>query len=125
LCIVGWAAQIAGCLFVDRHWETDKPYLDSMLNYFSQLSYVPQFLLFPEGIDFDDKARARSDAFAAKKGFKTYTHVVHPRTTGFAYLASYIRQSMYNSSCVINAYICMILLVSPRLYFSFSILDFC
>jgi len=95
--------QIAGFLFVDRRWETDKPYFDSMLSYFSKLSYVPQFLLFPEGTDFDDKTRARSDAFAAKNGFKTYTHVLHPRTTGFAYLAAYIRQSMYDANSVTSA----------------------
>lgn len=85
--------QIAGFLFVDRHWETDRPYLDAMLSYFNSLKYTPQFLLFPEGTDFDDKTRARSDAFAVKNGFKSYTHVLHPRTTGFAYLADYIRQS--------------------------------
>jgi len=105
--------QIAGFLFVDRHWETDKPYLDAMLSYFRQLNYVPQFLLFPEGTDFDDKTRARSDAFAAKNGLMSYTHVLHPRTTGFAYLASYVRQSMYNVKYLISAHtcICMILLV--------------
>jgi len=107
--------QIAGFLFVDRHWETDKPYLDSMLSYFSQLSYVPQFLLFPEGTDFDEKTRARSDAFAAKNGLKSYTHVLHPRTTGFAYLASYMRHSMYKLKCVISGYFCTVLLASSLL----------
>ena len=87
--------QIAAFLFVDRHWERDKPYLDAMLNYFSQLNYIPQFLLFPEGTDYDQKTRARSDAFAAKNDLKLYSYVLHPRTTGFTYLASYIRQSMY------------------------------
>ena len=105
--------QIAGFLFVDRHWETDKPYLDSMLSYFSQLSYIPQFLLFPEGTDFDDNTRARSDAFAAKNGLRSYSHVLHPRTTGFAYLASYMRQSMYNLNYVITGYICLVLMASP------------
>jgi len=88
--------QIAGFLFVDRHWETDKPYLDAMLSYFSSLKYTPQFMLFPEGTDFDERTRARSDAFAAKNGLKSYTHVLHPRTTGFAYLASYVRQREFN-----------------------------
>jgi len=88
--------QIAGFLFVDRHWETDRPYLDAMLNYFSELNYIPQFLLFPEGTDFDERTRARSDAFAAKNGLKSYSCVLHPRTTGFVYLASCIQQSMYD-----------------------------
>jgi len=103
--------QIAGFLFVDRHWETDKPYLDAMLSYFSQLNYIPQFLLFPEGTDLDEKTRARSDAFAARNGLTSYTHILHPRTTGFAYLASYVRQSTYHPKFLINGHICIVLLV--------------
>jgi len=87
--------QTAAFLFVDRRWETDRPYLDAMLSYFSQINYIPQFFLFPEGTDFDEKTRARSDAFAAKNGLVSYNHVLHTRTTGFTYLASFIRQSMY------------------------------
>jgi len=88
--------QIAGFLFVDRHWDTDEPYLDMMLSYFSNTKYTPQFLLFPEGTDYDERTRARSDAFATKNGLQSYTHVLHPRTTGFAYLVSYIRESKCN-----------------------------
>jgi len=101
--VVGWAMQIAGFLFVDRHWKSDKPYLDAMLSYFSQMKYTPQFLLFPEGTDYDEKTRARSDAFAANYGFKSYSHVLHPRTTGFAYLASFIQQSMFISTVLLEA----------------------
>jgi len=108
MLLVGWAMQIAGFLFVDRHWETDKPYLDAMLNYFSQLNYMPQFLLFPEGTDYEEKTRARSDAFAVKNGLKSYTYVLHPRTTGFAYLASYMRQSTYNPKCLISRHVLVI-----------------
>ena len=98
MCVLaGWAMQIAGFLFVDRHWETDRPYLDTMLSYFSKINYTPQFLLFPEGTDFDENTRARSDAFAAKNSLKSYSHVLHPRTTGFAYLVNNIRQSQYDS----------------------------
>jgi len=99
--------QIAGFLFVDRYWDTDKPYLDAMLSYFSNIKYTPQFLLFPEGTDFDERTRARSDAFAAKNDLKSYTHVLHPRTTGFAYLASYVRQSKCNVNCLLT------LIISP------------
>jgi len=116
--LVGWAMQIAGFLFVDRHWETDRPYLDAMLSYFSILKYTPQFLLFPEGTDFDERTRARSDAFAAKNSLNPYTHVLHPRTTGFAYLASYMRQSKCNVTFLMTLISCCICITTiMHLYF--------
>ena len=57
------------------------------------LFFVFQVLLFPEGTDLTARTRARSDEFAKKNGLPSYEYCLHPRTTGFTYLASLMRQS--------------------------------
>ena len=53
-----------------------------------------QLLLFPEGTNLTKKTRAKSDEFAAKTNQKPLKHLLHPRTTGFSYLAGQMRKSM-------------------------------
>ena len=52
-----------------------------------------QLLLFPEGTNLTKKTRAKSDEFAAKTNQKPLKHLLHPRTTGFSYLAGEMRKS--------------------------------
>ncbi|XP_064603297.1 lysocardiolipin acyltransferase 1-like [Liolophura sinensis] len=83
----GWAMQCAIFLFLHRRWEMDKPLISRVLRYFRNLDYRPQILLFPEGTDLTETTRARSDEFARKENLLSYQHVLHPRTTGFVYMA--------------------------------------
>ncbi len=46
-----------------------------------------QVMLFPEGTDLTARTKARSDEFARKNGVECYQYVLHPRTTGFTFLA--------------------------------------
>jgi hypothetical protein len=41
-------------------------------------------LIFPEGTDLSAKNKARSNEFALKNGLPAYSHILHPRTKGFA-----------------------------------------
>ena len=41
--------QIACYIFLKRRWDTDKPWLSALLEYYGLLRYKGQFLIFPEG----------------------------------------------------------------------------
>ena len=43
--------------------------------------------MFPEGTNMNSKTKARSDEFAKKNNRQVYSHVLHPRTTGFVHIA--------------------------------------
>jgi len=77
--------------FLQRKWEVDRGYLERYLDYFIDTKYPLQFFLFPEGTDFCEKTKARSDNFAEKNGLPKYEYVLHPRTTGFNYLVQKTR----------------------------------
>ena len=53
---------------------------------------ILQILLFPEGTDLTPTTKARSDRFAEKNDLPKYNHVLHPRTTGFAFLVQKMRE---------------------------------
>ncbi|XP_041468835.1 lysocardiolipin acyltransferase 1-like isoform X2 [Lytechinus variegatus] len=44
----GWAMQIASYIFLKRRWEQDKEWLAMMLDYFCDMRYNAQYLIFPE-----------------------------------------------------------------------------
>ena len=48
--------------------------------------------MFPEGTDLTPTTKARSDRFAEKNDLPKYSHVLHPRTTGFAFLVQKMRE---------------------------------
>jgi hypothetical protein len=56
-----------------------------------------QLLLFPEGTNLTAKTKSRSDAFAEKYGLPKYNYVLHPRTTGFTFLAQHMKNSKFTS----------------------------
>ncbi|KAK3092745.1 hypothetical protein FSP39_006806 [Pinctada imbricata] len=87
----GWAMQCAGYIFLHRKWESDQKTILRCLTYFRKLNYKPQILLFPEGTDLTPNTKARSDKFAEKMGLEKYDYVLHPRTTGFAFLVQKMR----------------------------------
>ncbi|ESO92039.1 hypothetical protein LOTGIDRAFT_217193 [Lottia gigantea] len=89
----GWAMQCGAFLFLQRKWELDRLWMTKCIQYFQRIDYKPQLLIFPEGTDFTDYAKARSDAYAEKMAVKKYSYVLHPRTTGFVHLVTEMKKS--------------------------------
>ncbi|XP_071832771.1 lysocardiolipin acyltransferase 1-like [Apostichopus japonicus] len=89
----GWAMQMGNYIFLARKWEKDKPWLEECFKYYKNLSYGGQFLLFPEGTDFCEASKKRSNQYADKNGLPHYEYVLHPRTTGFAFILKYLRDA--------------------------------
>lgn len=88
----GWAMQNALYIFLKRRWEEDKSYLNSVLSYFVDYSDCLQLLLFPEGTNFEDGSKQKSDSFATKNNLPFYNYVLHPRVRGFTYCVEKLRQ---------------------------------
>ncbi len=109
----GWIMQMCRFLYISRQWKTDEVRMTRMVDHLSSSSRIApeaancdeksdtsedchfQLLLFPEGTNLTASSRAKSDAFAEKNGWEPYTRVLHPRTTGFSFLADRLRQSEY------------------------------
>ncbi|XP_044260694.1 lysocardiolipin acyltransferase 1-like [Tribolium madens] len=83
----GWVMQLACFVFIKRCWVLDKLTLGKAIDYFSNLKYKYSLLIFPEGTDFTTSTKAKSDDYAKKNDFECYDYVLHPRTTGFVFLA--------------------------------------
>ncbi|XP_071832775.1 lysocardiolipin acyltransferase 1-like isoform X2 [Apostichopus japonicus] len=88
----GWAMQIAMYVFLARKWEVDQPWIKMMLDYFQQLKYKAQILIFPEGTDMNERSLSKSHSYAKKNGLQSFEYVLHPRTTGFVYIAQTMRE---------------------------------
>jgi len=88
----GWACQCAGFLFLQRNWDHDREHISQGLEYFSKVKSKPQYLLFPEGTDFEPNTVKRSNAFAEKKGYRKYEYVLHPKTTGFIHFVKEMKK---------------------------------
>lgn len=82
----GWAMQTALFIFIYRKWEIDRQTFTNFINYFCQVGKKPWILIFPEGTDMCNKAKARSDQYANENGLELYQYVLHPRVTGFAHV---------------------------------------
>ncbi|PAV81695.1 hypothetical protein WR25_04728 [Diploscapter pachys] len=91
----GWAMQANAFIFLDRSFATDAGRLDTILDYFINIGYNYQILLYPEGTDKCPKATERSRIYAEKKGLVHYDYVLHPRTTGFVHIVKKLREADY------------------------------
>ncbi|XP_013391730.1 LOW QUALITY PROTEIN: lysocardiolipin acyltransferase 1-like [Lingula anatina] len=89
----GWAMQNAAYIFLERKWETDKILLQKMIGYFADLKHKTQLLIFPEGTDLTANTKNKSDIFAQKNNKKSYDYVLHPKTTGFSFIAQEMRKN--------------------------------
>lgn len=89
----GWVMQMAGFLFIDRNWEKDEIVLRTSLDYMRDLKNTYQILIFPEGTDLTPHNLEKSNAFARSHNLEEYKRVLHPRTTGFSFLASKMREN--------------------------------
>ncbi|XP_018334204.1 lysocardiolipin acyltransferase 1-like [Agrilus planipennis] len=83
----GWVMQLSCFLYVKRSWMFDKSKLEKILTYFCEMSYKFSLLVFPEGTDLTPETIEASTKFAEKNNLQKYSYVLHPRTTGFAFIA--------------------------------------
>lgn len=92
---LGWALQHAAYLFLERHWEEDKPRITSLIEYYKTSQSPNSLLLFPEGTNLSQKTQDKSNAYAAKQTTfnRPYEFCLHPRTTGFTYLLNIMRSN--------------------------------
>ncbi|TRY78941.1 hypothetical protein TCAL_05003 [Tigriopus californicus] len=91
---VGWTMQMARFLYITRKWQTDEIKMGQMLDHLSAHSSAPfQLVLFPEGTNLTKETKAKSDQFAIKNQQEPFAYLLHPRTTGFSFLASRLREN--------------------------------
>ncbi|XP_007896497.1 lysocardiolipin acyltransferase 1 [Callorhinchus milii] len=88
----GWAMQVAAFIFIRRKWEEDRTHLEAMLRYFCEIKQPLQLLMFPEGTDLTPFTQFRSHEYAEQSGLSKYEYVLHPRTTGFAFIVDQLRK---------------------------------
>lgn len=93
----GWAMQNALYIFLRRCWEQDESYLNRVLSYYVSSPDNFQLLLFPEGTNFEDGSKSKSDLFARKNNLPCYEYVLHPRLRGFTYCVEKLRQGRLNA----------------------------
>lgn len=79
-------------IFLKRRWEHDEGYLKKVLDYFREVSYPVQLLIFPEGTNLDEFTKIKSDSFAKKNNLVPYEYVLHPRIRGFTFCVENLRQ---------------------------------
>ena len=51
-----------------------------------------QIVLFPEGTNIDDESMFKSHHYADKSNLKRMQNVLHPRTTGFSFITTKMRE---------------------------------
>ncbi|KAK3746125.1 hypothetical protein QZH41_008821 [Actinostola sp. cb2023] len=90
--VQGWAMQNAMFIFLKRRWEHDEGYMQIVLDYFREVSYPVQLLLFPEGTNLDKLTKVKSDSFAKKNNLLPYEYVLHPRIRGFTFCVQNLQQ---------------------------------
>ena len=84
---VGWTMQMSRFFYISRKWKKDEIRLERMISHLTSSSDPFQLLLFPEGTNLTKDTKVTSDKFAAANNLEPYSHVLHPRTTGFSFLA--------------------------------------
>lgn len=112
--------QMSRFLYITRNWKQDESKMSRMIEYLntsktdgddgtgnsisssasprrlgSSTKHNYQLVLFPEGTNLTEKTRAKSNAFAKDHNLKAYKHVLHPRTTGFGFLAEKMREGTF------------------------------
>ena len=86
---------MTGFIYVTRHWEEDKRRLMSSLDQMVSMERRCQILIFPEGTDFTEKSKEKSDKYAEQKGLPKYDYTLHPKTTGFTFLVQHLRSANF------------------------------
>ena len=91
--------QMFRCMYINRCWKTDESKMKKMLSHYASIQNHGerpnnfQLILFPEGTNLTTETKRKSNAFAAENNLKPLNHLLHPRTTGFSYIANQMRDS--------------------------------
>ncbi|KAJ1352792.1 hypothetical protein KIN20_009217 [Parelaphostrongylus tenuis] len=93
----GWAMGCGSYIFLERNFGIDKETIASSVRYYKDSGKSYQLLLFPEGTDRSDRSAAQSDVYAMQNGLPRYNYLLHPRTTGFNYFLTVMREANYIS----------------------------
>jgi len=89
----GWAMQHAAYLFLDRIWGKDQQIIKNISGYYKSCQSPISILIFPEGTNFTNETKIKSNDYAAKQtNFnRSYDYCLHPRLNGFTYLLNTMR----------------------------------
>lgn len=94
LPVFGWAFHILEFISVERKWEVDESPMRQMLSTFKNHQDPLWLALFPEGTDFTEQKRIRSQKFASENGLPILHSVLLPKTKGFAACMEELRSSL-------------------------------
>lgn len=75
--------QLIQYIFLQRKWSDDREYVVESLNYYCDMEYPVQLLIFPEGTDLSKKNQLKDKEYSEKNGLSVNKYVLNPRTTGF------------------------------------------
>ncbi|KAH9692814.1 putative 1-acyl-sn-glycerol-3-phosphate acyltransferase 4 [Citrus sinensis] len=94
LPVFGWGFHILEFISVERNWEIDEHVMRQMLSTFRNPNDPLWLTIFPEGTDFTEEKRNRSQKFAADVGLPVLTNVLLPKTRGFCLCLETLRNTL-------------------------------
>ena len=87
--------QMARFVYISRKWDKDEARIGKMVDYLGKHSQPYQLVLFPEGTNITPETKKKSKVYGETNNLKPLKHLLHPRTTGFTYLAQQMRERKY------------------------------
>lgn len=91
--LLGWFLQLAEFPFLGRSWVDYRSSLIAQFRSFAQEDFPTLFLIFPEGVQKDQRALQKSQEFAVREGRPQLNHLLLPHTTGFNACLEALRES--------------------------------
>jgi len=91
--VIGWMYQMSRHIGIVQNWKMDEERLGAGIDLSSSTSDPFQVLLFPEGGSLNAENRKKSEEYAKRGSLASYEHVLHPRTTGFGFIAERLRDN--------------------------------
>ncbi|KAF5397741.1 Lysocardiolipin acyltransferase 1 [Paragonimus heterotremus] len=83
----GWAMQCGAFVFLRRQIATDQARIVKLVSYLLNVDRNCELFMFSEGTDLNPVSLARSNEFSRKNQLPFVAYTMHPRCTGFVYLA--------------------------------------
>ncbi|XP_043213766.1 1-acyl-sn-glycerol-3-phosphate acyltransferase gamma-like isoform X1 [Amphibalanus amphitrite] len=97
--IIGWSWVFSSIIFLRRKWDEDKEHIDRQLAVLADYPDPVWLLIFCEGTRFTAAKHEASMEVARRKGLPELRHLLLPRTKGFTYSVSRLRDkfaAVYN-----------------------------
>ena len=101
-------------LYINRCWKKDEKRIGDMIEHLAATYNTPsssqtpgkqhlsngsssnfQIILFPEGTNIKDESLRKSLQYADKSNLKRMNNVLQPRTTGFSFITTKMRECKY------------------------------